>query len=142
MGVVVPGRTFEVVMKHSVVLAVDAALNIVLGVLLVTFPRSIVDAVGVPTSESAFYPSVLGGVLMGIGIALVIQIARCQRPDGLGLWGAGAINLCGGLVLAAWLLWGHLELALRGRIFLWSLVAVLVGVSLVEFLPQRTRAER
>jgi len=126
-------------MKHSIVLSADAAINIVLGVLLMAFPRPIVDALGVPASKSAFYPSILGGVLVGIGIALIIQITRCERPDGLGLWGAVAINLCGGFLLAAWLLLGDLAIPVRGHVFLWSLVAVLVGVSIVELTMQRTR---
>ncbi len=126
-------------MKHSVVLAVDAAINIVLGGLLISFPRPIVDALGVPASQSAFYPSIFGGVLVGIGIALIIQIARCERPDGLGLWGAVAINLCGGFLLATWLLLGDLDIPLRGHVILWSLVAVLVGVSLAELTMQRRR---
>jgi len=129
-------------MKHTVVLAVDAAINIVLGVLLIAFPGPLVDALGVPTSQSAFYPSILGSVLLGIGIALVIQVACRERPDGLGLWGAVAINLCGGFVLAAWILWGALDIPVRGRIFLWLLVAVLVGVSLVELKVQRARRRR
>ncbi len=126
-------------MRHSAILGVDAAINLVLGVLLMVFPRAIVDALGVPASQSAFYPSIFGGVLVGIGLALIIQIARCERPDGLGLWGAVAINLCGGFLLAAWLLLGDLDIPGRGRIVLWSLVAVLVGVSLVELTMQRTR---
>lgn len=129
-------------MKQAVVLAVDAAINIILGVLLIAFPRPLVDALGVPASQSAFYPSILGAVLLGIGIALVIQIARCERPDGLGLWGAVAINLCGGFLLAAWLVWGGLGIPVRGRVFLWSLVAVLVGVSLFELAVQWTRDRR
>jgi hypothetical protein len=129
MGVAVRRVTFEVVMKHTVVLAVDAAINIVLGVLLIAFPRPLVDVL-------------LGGVLLGIGIALVIQIAPCERPGGLGLWGAVAINLCGGFLLAACLLWGGLDISVRGRVFLRSLVAVLVGVSLVELTLQRTREGR
>jgi hypothetical protein len=72
-------------MRHSEILSVDAAINLVLGVLLMVFPRPIVDALGVPASQSAFYPSILGAVLTGIGIALVIQIAGREQPDGLGL---------------------------------------------------------
>ena len=60
-------------MKQTVILAVDAAINVILGVLLIAFPRPLVDALGVPPSQSAFYPSILGAVLLGIGIALVIQ---------------------------------------------------------------------
>ena len=126
-------------MKHSAVLAVDAAMNVVLGVLLMAFPPPIVDAFGVPASQSAFYPSMLGAVLTGIGIALVIQIAGREQPDGLGLRGAVAINLCGGYLLAAWLLWGDLDLPVRGCVILWSLVIVLLGVSLVELVARRMR---
>jgi len=39
-------------MKQTVVLAVDAAINIVLRVLLIAFPRPLVDALGVPASQS------------------------------------------------------------------------------------------
>ena len=115
-------------------MAVDAAINVILGLLLVAFPRPLVDAIGVPASPSAYYPSILGGVLLGIGIALIIQIVHYPQLDGLGLWGAVAINLCGGLVLAAWLLWGGLDIPVRGRAFLWALVAVLFGISLIETL--------
>jgi hypothetical protein len=52
----------------------------------------------------------------------------------LGLGGAIAINLCGGLVLAVWLLSNKLSLPLRGQIFLWSLVMLLVGISVLEGL--------
>ncbi len=121
------------------VLFVDAAINIVLGVLLVTFPRRVVDALGIPASESAFYPSILGGVLIGIGIALLIQVAHRERFLGLGHEGAVAINICGGLVLAAWLIWGGLDIPVRGQVLLWSLVTMLVGISLVELMVQRTR---
>jgi hypothetical protein len=49
-----------------------------------------------------FYPNALGGVLSGIGIALLIEAFR--EPNGLvglGLGGAIAINLCDGFTLAA-----------------------------------------
>lgn len=122
----------------SRILAIDAAINFVLGILLLIFPSPLVDLLGVPTSPSAFYPSILGAVLTGIGIALVIQIASRERSGGLGLAGAIAVNLCGGFVLAAWLLCGKLEIPLRGYVFLWSLVVVLVGVSLLELMAKWT----
>jgi hypothetical protein len=128
---VIVRRAIEAVMEHSAILAVDAAINVVLGGLLIAFPRPVVDALGVPAGQSAFYSSILGGVLVGIGIALFIQVAR-RRPDGLGLSGTVAINLCGGIVLVGWLVWGDLDIPVRGRVFLWCLVAVLVGVSIVE----------
>lgn len=108
--------------NRSTLLAVDGAINVVLGV---------------PAASPAFYPSVLGGVLLGIGIALLIERARLPLEGvGLGLAGAVAINLCAGLVLAGWLVVGDLRLPARGLVFLWSLVLVLVGLSGAEVLNQ------
>lgn len=42
------------------------------------------------------------------------------------------INLCGGGVLALWLLSDTLNLPLRGQILLWFLVLLLIGLSLFE----------
>ena len=105
----------------------------VLGVFLVAFPSSIVRALGMPGSEGAFYANILGGVLFGVGVALVIERFRPPlRTVGLGLGGAISINLCGGLVLAVWLASGRLELSTLGAFVGWALVLVLVGLSLVE----------
>jgi hypothetical protein len=50
------------------------------------------------------------------------------------LGGAIAINLCGGLVLTAWLIFGELSIPSGGRVFLWSLAVILVVVSSIELL--------
>ena len=112
-------------------LLIDALINLGLGVLLLFFPDRLVEALGIQTAEHAFYPSILGAVLFGIGIALLIQL---RNNNGLGLLGAVAINLCGGLVLAFWLLFGSLSLPPHGLLVLWFLVAVLVGISTVELI--------
>ena len=122
-------------MNRDTLLKVDAAVNLILGVLLMAFPAKLIKALGVPMADPSFYPTILGGVLFGIGLALLIECYRkSSRVIGLGLGGAIAINLCGGLVLAAWLLSDKLTLPLRGQIFLWSLVVLLVGISLLEGL--------
>jgi len=107
-------------MNASSLLTLDAIINLVLGVLLIVFPSGLVSILGIPNVEVAFYPSILGGVLFGTGIALLIQHVR--GSSGLGLEGAISINLSGGLVLAGWVLFGALSLPLRGRILLWALV--------------------
>jgi peptidoglycan/LPS O-acetylase OafA/YrhL len=120
-------------MRFSKVLLVDALINLVLGVLLAVFPRSIVAVLGVPDTDVTFYPSILGAVLIGIAVALVVEYARrADQPAGLGLYGAIAINLCGALFLVGWLLSGRLEIPFQGQLFLWGLAAILIVISLVE----------
>jgi hypothetical protein len=122
-------------MKSSKLLLVDALINLILGALLATFPNSVVAFLGVPDSSTRFYPSILGAVLIGVALALVIEYVRTPtRPAGLGLYGAIAINLCGALFLVGWLFGGRLEIPLRGQVFLWTLAAALIVISLVELV--------
>ena len=127
-------------MKSSPLLLVDASINLVLGVLLVIFPGWLVSFLGIPDAVPGFYAGILGGVLFGIGIALLIQFF--QDGGGLGLAGAVSINLSGGIVLAGWLVFGNLHLPLRGLIFLWALALLLVGLSSVEFIYSKTGYRR
>ena len=129
-------------MERSV-LAVDAAINLALGLLLIVFPHDVIDALGVPEVEQSFYPAILGGVLTGIGLALLIELFRGPTGlVGLGLGGAIAINLTGAAVLAAWLASGNLDISLRGEVTLWILVASLVIVSGTELIVHLNRGAR
>jgi hypothetical protein len=120
-------------MQRSTLLIIDGSINLALGLLLLIFPNSLVEILGIPNASSPFYPNVLGGVLFGIAIALFVE-SRSSKSSGvgLGLTGAVIINLCGGVVLGAWLLLGGLGLPVRGQLILWILVVVLVGISAVE----------
>ena len=120
-------------MKIRNILWVDAVINSLLGILLLAFSPALVHFLGVPDAGSSFYPNILGGVLLGIGIALFIETGRKDSSYiGLGLGGAVAVNLCGGIVLILWLLFGNLTVPARGRIFLWGLAVILVGLSGAE----------
>lgn len=120
----------------KIILVVDAAINFILGVLLLAFSPGIVSWLGVPPSSTSFYPNILGAIFIGITIALVIGATKtgAQRATGLGLFGAISINLCGGATLALWLIFGRLQIPLKGFVFLWILVALLIVVSLVELV--------
>ena len=126
-------------MRGVAILYVDAIVNLALGLLLllsVPFPRQVTAFLGVPGIAHSFYPSLFGSVLVGIGLALLIECRRRGRQGlvGLGLGGAVAINLSGGAVLVAWLILGKLAIPVRGRVFLWAIAALLVGVSAVELV--------
>ena len=125
-------------MSRSRVLYADGVVNLLLGIGLITFPNWLVGALGIPEVTSTFYPAVLGGVLLGIGIALCVEAAaRDRRVGGLGLVGAIAINLSAAAVVAGWLALGVLELPLRGYVFLWLLVLLLLALSVEEWLLHR-----
>ena len=129
-------------MNRSLLLTIDSLINLLLGVLLVVFPRDLISFLGIPEPSSAFYPSLLGAVLFGIGIALWMERgADRARVRGIGLGGAVVINLCGALVLSAWLLFGDLSLSIKAAAVLWGIVAVLTVVSLAEIVGVRNDRE-
>ena len=122
-------------------LTVDGVVNLVLGVFLLWYPDSVIDSLGLPNEGRPFFANILGAVLFGVGLALLIESWRPPlRITGLGLGGAIAINLCGGAVLAAWLLTGMADLTPFGQVALWALVVALVGLSAVELYIHLRRA--
>ncbi len=122
-------------------LAIDGVVNLLLGALLMWYPASLAEALGLSANGRQFFASILGGVLVGVGVALLIERYRPPlRVVGLGLGGAIAINLCGGGVLALWLLVGSLTLTALGQLALWALVALLIGLSSFELYTHLHRA--
>ncbi len=123
--------------KHKTLLVIDGIINLVLGVLLLLFPAGIVELLGLPYTNTNFYPTILGAVLFGIGIALLIE--RYGAPKnirGMGLGGAIAINLCGAGVLLVWLLVAPFDIPLRGHIILWSIAIIVLIVGLAEIISK------
>jgi len=119
--------------RDRVLLAVDGAVNLLLGLLLLGAPDQLVRALGAPAFESRFYPSILGAVLVGIALALFMEARRNGgAPVGLGLAGAIVINVCGAGVLAIWLVAAPVALPIRGRITLWTVAAVVLGIAAAE----------
>jgi hypothetical protein len=123
--------------KHKVLLVIDGIINLILGLLLLLFPLGIAQILGVPESDINFYPSILGAVIFGIGIALIIEVyGKPKGIRGLGLGGAIAINLCGAGVLLVWLLLKRFEIPLRGQIILWSIALIVLLVGIIELITK------
>ncbi len=118
-------------MSNSTLLWIDAILNLLLGVGLLIFPPALVRTLGLPKTKAALYPRVLGGVLIGVAIALSVE-AVAPTLGGLGLGGAIAINLCGAAVVISYLTGRRLDIDPKGRSLLWTLVVVLIVLSAVE----------
>ena len=124
-------------MVKKTVLLIDASVNLLLGILLLAFSPFIINFLGIPSSDNYFYPNILGGVFVGITVALIIEAFRNNlsgNSAGLGLTGAISINLCGGIVLLVWLLSGNLDIPLKGLIILWTLDIILLLISSAELI--------
>ncbi len=118
---------------NSPLLLFDAIINLLLGLPLMLAPRTVATALGLPLPASGFYPGILGAVLTGVSIALLIQVfTRQPSMTGLGLEGAVCINFLGAGALAGWLLFGDLDIPLRGRLFLWAVALIVLSLSIIE----------
>jgi len=130
-------------MKKSILLLIDGLINLALGILLILYTEDLGQALGIPIIEQYFYPRILGAILFGIAIALFMEyFKKTNGLPGLGLGGAIAINLCGGLVLILFLLFGDLSLPVRGQIILWGLVFLLIGISSAEIIFYRFKKRK
>jgi hypothetical protein len=104
---------------------------------LLLFPNGVIDLLGLPTSNTVFYPSLLGAVIFGIGLALFFELAgNSRRFRGLGLGGAILINIVGSLVLICWLVFGALVIPLRGKITLWSIGLLVFFIGIAEIFAK------
>jgi len=123
--------------KELSLLTIDAIINLILGVALVFFPIDLAKLLDIPIPESPFYPSILGAVLFGIGLALLVERFRnIFKMNGLGIGGAIAINICGAGVLVIWLLSNSLNITLLGFVVLWIVALVVLGIGVLELIYQ------
>lgn len=119
---------------RSQLLAVDAAINLLLGGALLLLPSTTISFFGLPTANSPFYVTVLGAVLFGIGIALWLERRNEERGQGLGLTGALAINVLAASTVLFWLVMDPLDLPTRGYIVLSIVVTAVFGTAFLELL--------
>jgi hypothetical protein len=126
--------------RHKTFLLIDGIVNLILGILLLLFPFGVAEILGIPKPPSNFYPTILGAVIFGIGIALLLEAYGEKRGiRGLGIGGAIIINFCGAGVLALWLIIEPLNLPLRGIITLWIVAIVVLGLGILETMTKTWR---
>ena len=101
------------------------------GLALVLAPISSIKLLGLAPAGNAFWPRLLGAVLIGLAGATVIE-GRFAASSGLGLAGCVVINLTGAAMVASLLLLDAAAPSRRGKAALWGLVAALVILSLLE----------
>jgi hypothetical protein len=128
---------------RSTLLIIDAVIDLALGTLLIIFPLRLFQLLGLPVEVPPFYGIILGGVLIGIGIALLMGLSpKVGREGWLGPGGAMIINLFGALALAALLASGRIYISLRGYLILLGLLFLLVVLSIVEWSVLRSNRKR
>jgi hypothetical protein len=123
--------------KSKTLLLIDGIVNLLVGILLLLFPLGMAQLLGVPLPNINFYPTLLGAVIFGIGIALLLEAYGERRGiHGLGLAGAVAINFCAAGVLTIWLISAPLSLPLRGYIILWTIAGVVLAIGFIELISK------
>ena len=128
--------------KHKPLLLVDGAVNLVLGVVLLLFPVGVANLMGLPPTSTNFYPSILGAVLAGIGVALLVERFGADKGvRGLGLGGAIAINVCGAGALLVWLLIDPFDIPTRGYAVLWTVATVVLVIAGIEVFTRSWRSQ-
>lgn len=128
--------------RRSTLLAVDSIINVVLGVCLLALPGPTIAFFGLPPSGGHFYVTLLGAVLLGVGIALWIERRGRGRWRGLGLAGALVINGLGAGTVLVWLLLDPFDLPTRGYVVLWSVALIVLGTALAELAALLRRGGR
>ena len=122
---------------HNFLLTLDAIINLILGFLILLFPIGMDRWLGVPEAHDYFYSTILGAVLFGIGIALLIERRGSKKHvRGLGLGGAIAINFFGSFFLLIFMIFGELEIPVRGYVILWSIILIVFITGLLELLSK------
>ncbi len=128
--------------KHKPLLLVDGAVNLVLGVVLLLFPAGVVELLGLPPTSTNFYPSILGAVLAGIGVALLVERLGADKGiRGLGIGGAIAINISGAGALVVWLLIDPFDSPTRGYAVLWTVATVVLVIAGIEVFTRSWRSQ-
>lgn len=131
-------------MKEPVLLFLNAILYLAVGVLLLLFPFGLVAALGIALPAVTFYASMLGAILLGVGLALLVERSRGTLGfPGLGINGAILINISCAVTLGLWLFYRSLNLLHIGYILLWGLVAAVTAITLAEiyYILQEKRLE-
>jgi hypothetical protein len=120
--------------EDRMLLLIDSVVNTVLGLVLLAFPLGSGEILGLPISEKNFYPAILGAVLLGIGIALFIEVKYYDRGKrGLGLDGAIIINIVASVVLIIILIFERPDISTTGSIILWVVGLSVLIIGLAEY---------
>ncbi len=111
----------------------DALLKLMYGMALVRSPVGILKTLGMPSGEPSFYVRLLGSLLVGIGLALMIE-ALPTGWRGLGAGGAATVNFVAAAMLALLTIGRPGGTNAMGRRLLWIMTASTLAFGVLEVL--------
>lgn len=124
--------------EDKILLVIDSMVNIVIGIILLCFPLGIGDYLELPKSNNNFFPTILGAIILGIGIALFIEYKYFEKTKrGLGIEGAIIINIIASSALIIFLVFGNLNISLLGSVILWFVGILVFIIGLVEYFRKK-----
>jgi hypothetical protein len=112
---------------------IETLLKFAGGLVLVLAPLGTIKLLGLPRTETAFWPRLLGVVLIGLAGALFVE-GRAPGSYGLGLAGCVIVNFCAVSMLGGLLALEAGPPSARGRAAVWALVVLLVCLSVLEIV--------
>ena len=110
---------------------IEFVVKLASGAVLALAPKLLARITGLPPAESPFWPRLLGGILIGIAVAALVEV-RFKSSIGLGLAGAVSVNVAAAATIGSLLILGQGGSSRRGRFALWLAAAGLLILALVE----------
>ena len=118
-------------MIADLILIGDALLKISGGMVLLLSTGRLLKTLGLPSAESRFYVRLLGSLMIGIGLALMIE-ALPTGWRGLGAGGAAVVNFVAAAVLALLVIGRPGGANAMGRRLLWIMAGSTLTFGVLE----------
>ena len=113
------------------ILILDALIKFMWGMGLVLSSGRLFATVGLPSGEPRFYVRLLGSLLIGIGLALMVE-AMPTGWRGLGAGGAAVVNFVAAVILAVLLIGRPGGTNAMGRRLLWIMAGSTLAFGALE----------
>lgn len=110
----------------------EVALKATAGLALFLIPLTVIRLAGLQRPDSGFWPRLVGGIVIGVAIAVYITLQFPDARGGLGPAGLIPINLTAAAALIAPLIMGTAAPSRRGKLFLFLTSVVLLTLSFLE----------
>ena len=112
-------------------LSIETLLKLSAGLLLALSPRATIGVLGLPRTETGFWPRLVGALLIGLAAATFVE-GRSPGSHGLGLVGCVIVNFSAVSMMTTLLLLDAGPASARGRAMMWTLVILLVLLCVLE----------